>query len=148
VKPALLIAALALVSAGGDSRAAEVRGTVVAAPLAVELEVARADLRLGERIQVAASVRNLSAQTIAGVSLRLRSDPSGVVVLGPAQRRVGTLPAGEDGTRHWVICAAAPGNYVVLALAEWHAANGASMYSESIAAVIRVRADGRSNCPS
>lgn len=143
----ILIAALLLAAAGGDTRAADVRGTVLAAPLAVDLQLVTADVRLGERFQVAASVRNLAAVAIAGVSLSLRSDPTGVVVLGPVQRAVGKLSAGEIGRRHWVMCAAAPGNHVVLALAEWKTAAGTTMRSESVATLVRVRAQGRSNCP-
>lgn len=147
MKRVLLVAALALVAGGVDTRAAEVRGTVLAAPLTVELEVARRDLRLGERVLVSASVRNLSALPISGVSLRLRSDPASLVVLGPSARPLGTLSAAEVGSRHWVMCAAASGNVLVLAMAEWRGAGGVTMHSESVAQLVEVRSGGRSNCP-
>jgi hypothetical protein len=143
----LLVAALALGVAGGDTRAAEVRGTVLAAPLTVELEVARTNVRLGERVLVSASVRNLSAVPISGISLRLRSDPASLVVLGPAARALGTLAAGDVGSRNWVMCAAASGNVLVLAMAEWRTPAGVTMRSESVAELIEVRTEGRSNCP-
>jgi hypothetical protein len=89
-------------------------GQVAVSPISVELAIRPSTATAGTRVGAAATVHNLSADTIGKVSVRIRA-PSGLLVRPASSKSVRRLAAGSSAVLGWSLCASAPGSYLVFA---------------------------------
>lgn len=143
MKRTLAFAALALVLAAGarGASSSSVAGTVVVNPLEVSLALTPAQVPVGRYSAATATVRNLGAAPLTGVTATLRLDP-GLTVAGSPTRSLATLAGGPNANVAWALCATAPGNYFVLATARIGSAS-----ADSAAQLLQVQA-APGSCPA
>jgi hypothetical protein len=143
VTRALAFAALALLLAAGARAASSgsVTGTVIVNPLEVSLALTHAQVPVGQYSAATATVRNLGAAPLTGVTATLRLDP-GLTVAGSPTRSLAPLAGGASANVAWTLCAAVPGNYFVLATARI-----GSVSADSAAQLLQVPA-GPGSCPA
>lgn len=150
MRPALLglaAAVLALLVASGPagSRAEEggaLTASVVASPLAVSLDLSSHEVRVGERLTATGRLANLGAASPLAVAVTLIAEPAGVSIAGSSLRSAIVRPLGTKAVR-WRLCAAAAGNYIIVARAVAIDSSGRTYTAESEAELLTVVADGR-----
>ena len=112
VAAALLLLASQVAPASGTGVAARVRSS----PIEVSLTLSAAAANVGDRVQVQATVSNLTRSTIASVVVELRVDIEGLRIRSSNSQTV-SVQAGKDVSVRWQACGAAAGSYVVVARA-------------------------------
>jgi hypothetical protein len=140
VKHPLLVALLALMLTG-SARAADggsVTGSVVVNPAVVAFSLSSTSVSAGSPFGVTATVSNLGTSSLSNVDVTLQLDSS---VGGASTKTLASIAGGGTGSVSWQLCGAVPGNYVLLAKAQFGAFS-----SESAAQVLQITA-GTGTCP-
>jgi hypothetical protein len=144
----LVGAALALaLAAPVIAMQADVPATVFVNPLRVELTLSTDRAVTGGRVEARVTVANEGGQALEGVVVDIRSDRSGVTVVGGANpAQLGRIGPGGTRRASWRLCAVQAGSYVILARARFAAPNGSTVSSESAADLLEVRPKPKAAC--
>jgi hypothetical protein len=121
-------------AAGGGS----VSGSVVVNPLAVALSLSSMSVSAGSPFSATATISNLGVAPLANVGITLQIDST---IGGASTKTLAAIAGSGTGSVSWQLCGAVPGNYVVLAKAQFGAFS-----SESPAQVLQITA-GAAKCP-
>jgi hypothetical protein len=137
---ALGVAILLSASAATPSAGRSVVGRVTVSPLLLTLRLSSNEAPAGRRIRATATLHNLGAATLRSASLELRTDPSGLLTIGPKRRAISQLKPGKSRAVQWRLCGIVPASYVVVAVALARTDTGTVYEAESEGELLAIQA--------
>ncbi|HEX3264434.1 MAG TPA: CARDB domain-containing protein [Candidatus Limnocylindrales bacterium] len=81
----------------------------------VSLTLTSTAVRVGDKVKAQAKVANTGPARLTALTVELRLPATGLVVSGSTVTTIARLQPGQVATTSWTICAAQPGNYLLLA---------------------------------
>jgi hypothetical protein len=136
-----LVAALLALMLAGSARAAtggSVSASVVANPAVVAFSLSSTSVAAGSPFSATATVSNLGTLPLSSVNVTLQLDST---IGGAGTKTLASIAGGGTGSVSWQLCGPVPGNYVLLAKAQF-----GGFSSESSAQVLQITA-GTAKCP-
>jgi hypothetical protein len=136
---AVLVLTSPVVLAAGEG---SLSATVRVSPLQARLELSATSTQVGKTFKATAVVTNVGPSVVKDVTVDLRLDGAGLVIERPGPKTIEQIKPVKAATVSWMVCAASPGTYLLLAQA-----TVAGETVESAARVVTVTAGGRRSCP-
>jgi hypothetical protein len=133
---AIVVAVAMLASVARAAGTANVSLSVIPNPLAVSLALDLPEAGVGEPRVATATVQNLGAAGLSGVTLSLRVDPIGVALRGGPSAPL-FISGHSSVTATWNICGSSPGSYLLIA-----SATVGAFRAESAAQLFQVNSGG------